>query len=246
MQTAIFRKPFLILSISLFTSFFAFAQQQDTTIKIVTRPVHLQALQEKKKYLSAKSLIIPTFFIEYGFSSLHVKQLQQLNKQVSEEVTEDMRGFRTILDDYMKNAPMVSVYALNLAGIKGRHKLIDHTIIYAMSSFLANHIVSKLKKATHQLRPDSSTYNSFPSGHTTTAFVGAEFMNQEFGWRSPWYSVAGYSMATGTAALRVMNNRHWVGDVIAGAGIGMLSTKFCYWLYSKWEYRKHGRLPIQY
>ena len=245
MQTTFFHKIFLVLFISFSTSLYVSAQQ-DTTNKEVVKPVRLSALPEKKKYLTAKSIIIPTAFINYGFSSLHFKELQQLNKNISEEVTEDMPGFQSKVDDYLKYAPVASVYALNLVGIKGRHKLISRTIIYAMSSFLANHIVSKIKDATHQLRPDGSTYNSFPSGHTTTAFVGAEFMNQEYGWRSPWYSVAGYTMATGTATLRVMNNRHWVSDVIAGAGIGMLSTKFCYWLYSKWENRKHDNQILNY
>ena len=27
------------------------------------------------------------------------------------------------------------------------------------------------------------------------------------------------------------NNRHWIGDVIAGAGIGMLSTKMAFFLH---------------
>jgi membrane-associated phospholipid phosphatase len=115
-----------------------------------------------------------------------------------------------------------------------------------MSSILSAQLVTALKHDTHQLRPDGSTYNSFPSGHTTTAFIGAEMMNQEYGWRSPWYSVAGYAMASGTAALRVMNNRHWLSDVLAGAGIGMLTTKCSYWLYGKWENRKHGKQIVYY
>ena len=76
-----------------------------------------------------------------------------------EEVTEDVSGFNTKVDDYLKYAPMASVSARNLAGIKGRHKLVDRTIIYAMSSFLSKEIVTSLKHATHQLRPDGSTYN---------------------------------------------------------------------------------------
>ena len=253
MQTTFFRKLFLILFIGFSTSLYVSAQQQDTTINVqdtsiksIANPVYLLTLPAQKKYLTAKSLIIPTFFIDYGFSSLHVKQLQQWNKQVREEVTEDAPEFKTKVDDYLKFAPLVSVYALNLAGIKGRHKLVDRSVIYAMSGILSSAIVFKLKQATHQLRPDGTAYNSFPSGHTSFAFAGAEFMNQEFGWRSPWYSVAGYAMATGTALLRVMNNRHWVGDVIAGAGIGILSTKFSYWLYSKWKNRKHGKEVINY
>jgi membrane-associated phospholipid phosphatase len=53
-------------------------------------------------------------------------------------------------------------------------------------------------------------------------------------------------MATATGVLRVMNNRHWLSDVITGAGIGILTTKFSYWLYSKWEKRKHGKQPVLY
>ena len=84
-------------------------------------------------------------------------------------------------------------------------------------------------------------YESLFHSHFCLAHVGAEMMNQEFGWRSPWYSVAGYSMATATGLLRVMNNRHWLSDVVTGAGIGILTTKFSYWLNSKWENRKRAK-----
>jgi len=191
-----------------------------------------------KKYLSAKSIFIPSTFIAYGFSSLHSASLQHLNKSISEEVQEDMRGFSTRVDDYLKYAPTATVYLLNAAGVKGRHQFLGRSVILVMSTILSSQIVTSLKHSTHTLRPDGSTFNAFPSGHTTTAFIGAEMMNQEFGYRSPWYSIAGYTLASGTAALRVMNNRHWLSDVIAGAGIGMLSTKLCYWIYSKVEKKK--------
>lgn len=205
-----------------------------------------QHLPPPKKYLSPKSLIVPVALIDYGFASLKSEDLQHLNKNIAEEVTEDVSGFKTKVDDYLKYAPAATVYLLNAAGIKGRHKILGRTVILGVSSILADQVVTFLKHSTHQLRPDQSTYNSFPSGHTTTAFVGAEMMNQEFGWRSPWYSVAGYTMATATGVLRVMNNRHWLSDVVAGAGIGILTTKFSYWLYSKWENRKHGKQVVLY
>jgi membrane-associated phospholipid phosphatase len=93
--------------------------------------------------------------------------------------------------------------------------------------------VGMLKSSTHILRPDGSTYNSFPSGHTSTAFMGAQFMWEEYKDVSPWYGIAGYAVATTTGVLRLYNNRHWVSDVVTGAGIGMLSTKAAYWLYPK-------------
>ena len=222
------------------------AQQTGSVNQLVGKPLHIRPQPSSKNYLSTKSLIIPVTFISYGFSTLESGALQKVNRGICEEVTEDMSGFHTRVDDYLKYAPTASVYLLNAVGIKGRHKIIGRTVILAMSSILSAQLVTALKHGTHQLRPDGSTYNSFPSGHTTTAFIGAEMMNQEFGWRSPWYSVAGYAMASGTAALRILNNRHWVSDVITGAGIGMLTTKCSYWLYSKWENRKHGKQNIYY
>src|SRR6266487_5009922 len=224
-----------------FTSLNISAQDADSLNRSVEKKWQIQPLPARKNYLTAKSVLIPVTLVEYGFATLKSDGLQDLNKKISEEVTEDASGFKTRADDYLRYAPAASVYLLNAVGIKGKHKILDRTIILAMSTIISSQLVTALKHATHQLRPDNSTYNSFPSGHTTTAFVGAEMMNQEFGWRSPWYSVAGYSMATGTAFLRIMNNRHWLSDVVAGAGIGMLSTKFSYWLYSKWETRKSGK-----
>ena len=79
------------------------------------------------------------------------------------------------------------------------------------------------------MRPDGSTANSWPSGHTATAFVGASLLHKEYGLtRSPWFSVAGYGMATATGVMRVLNNRHWISDVMSGAGIGILSTELGY------------------
>src|SRR4030095_7739675 len=232
-----------LFAICFFSSVTISAQSTDS---VKTSFKKIQPLPPPKKYLSAKSLIIPVALIDYGFATLKSEELQELNMKIAEEVTEDVSGFRTKVDDYLKYAPAATVYLLNAAGVKGRHKIIDRTIILGMSSILVNQVVTSLKHSTHQLRPDGSTYNSFPSGHTATAFVGAEMMNQEFGWRSPWYSVAGYTMATATGVLRIMNNRHWLSDVITGAGIGILTTKVSYWLYSKWEDRKRGKQVISY
>ena len=79
------------------------------------------------------------------------------------------------------------------------------------------------------MRPDGSQANSWPSGHTATAFVGATLLHKEYGLtRSPWFSVAGYGVATATGVMRVLNNRHWVSDVMSGAGIGIMSTELGY------------------
>jgi hypothetical protein len=236
-------KAAIILSFSAIFSIHGSSQNSISIDSILSVPTALSPVSEQKnsptplikKNIPASSLIAPAVFVGYGLISLGNNPVRDLNKNISHEVQEDMPGFKTRVDDYLKYAPVVSTYALNVAGVKGRHRLLDRTIVFAVSSILTNQLVTSLKHATRQLRPDGSTYNSFPSGHTATAFVGAEFMNQELGWHSKWYSVAGYTMAGTTGALRIANNRHWFSDVIAGAGIGMLTTKFTYWLYGQVE-----------
>ena len=91
--------------------------------------------------------------------------------------------------------------------------------------------VNSLKHSLKVERPDASTMNSFPSGHTATAFMGAELLYQEYKDTSIWYGISGYLVAAGTGAFRMYNNKHWLTDVVAGAGIGIVSTKAAYWLY---------------
>ena len=84
---------------------------------------------------------------------------------------------------------------------------------------------------TIKLLIDAQHDYSFPSGHTATAFMGAEFLRKEYWDVSPWIGVAGYAVAAGTGFFRMYNNRHWLTDVLTGAGIGILSTQAAYWLY---------------
>lgn len=90
--------------------------------------------------------------------------------------------------------------------------------------------VNSLKYTTHEIRPDNSSNNSFPSGHTATAFMCATILHKEYGMKSPCYSIGGYTLAGLTGVTRQLNNRHWIGDVLVGAGIGIISTDLGYFL----------------
>ena len=67
---------------------------------------------------------------------------------------------------------------------------------------------------------------SFPSGHTSNAFLGAHMAYKEFKDSSPILAYSGYAIAAFVAGSRLYNNRHWVADVVAGAGFGILSAPF--------------------
>lgn len=179
------------------------------------------------------NFIVPTAMITYGAVSLTSGSLRSIDRSTKNEIMEDNPTFRTDVDDYLKLVPAAAVYALNMVGIKGKHNFADRTILLGMSSVIASASTFGIKSATGRLRPDGSTYNSFPSGHTSIAFMTAQFMWEEYKDVSPWYGVAGYAVAASTGVLRIYNNRHWVSDVIAGAGLGILSTKAAYWMYPK-------------
>ena len=134
--------------------------------------------------------------------------------------------FHNELDNYTQFAPAVLALGLNVAGVEGRSKLGRFAASAAMSYALMAGIVNPIKYGAKEMRPDGSTANSFPSGHTATAFVSATILHKEYGLTvSPWYSVAGYGIATATGVMRVLNNRHWVSDVLSGAGIGIFATE---------------------
>lgn len=126
---------------------------------------------------------------------------------------------------------MVAMYALTLCGVKGRHNWVDQTILLGTACASMGISVNALKYATKVLRPDGSTRNSFSSGHTATAFMGAELLRREFWGVSPWIGIAGYAVAAGPGVFRMVNNRHWFTVVVAGVGIGILSVEAAYWLY---------------
>ncbi len=173
---------------------------------------------------------MPSALIITGIVGLESHTLKDLSTQVQNEVNEHIDDQVTI-DDFSQYAPMASVYVLNATGIEGKHRFKERTILLASSYLLTASTVLLTKKGSNVLRPDGSSQNSFPSGHTATAFVGAEFLWQEYKDVSVWYGIAGYVVATGTGLFRVYNDRHWLNDVIMGAGVGMLCTKFAYWIH---------------
>lgn len=175
------------------------------------------------------SLIIPTILIGYGVVGIESDGVKVWNSDIKEELNENIDEKLTI-DDFAQYAPMLTVYTLSGLGIKGKNNFRDKTTILATAYLIMSTSITSLKWTTKVKRPDSSSNNSFPSGHTATAFMGAEFLWQEYRDVSVWYGVSGYIIATGTGFFRLYNDRHWLTDVAAGAGIGILSTKIAYWV----------------
>lgn len=140
-----------------------------------------------------------------------------------------LTDFKTEIDNYTQFFGPVMATGLKIAGVEGRSDWGRYLTSTAMSYGIMALFVNSIKYTAKEMRPDGSTRNSWPSGHTATAFVGATILHKEYGLtRSPWYSVAGYGVATATGVMRVLNNRHWVSDVLSGAGVGIMSGELAY------------------
>lgn len=163
-----------------------------------------------------------------------------INKyDVQEERNEWMPKYRTHVDDYLQYTPIVAVYGLNALGIKGKNNFGNRTALLVKSELLVGVLTYSLKRITAVPRPDTGQPTSFPSGHTAQAFAAATFMVKEYGHKSIWYSISAYTVAASVGTLRVLNNRHWVSDVLVGAGIGILSTNLVY-LTHQYRWGKKG------
>ena len=150
-------------------------------------------------------------------------------EQGGKKNTQLLTDFKTGIDDYTQFFGPAMVVGLKLGGYEGRSDWPRLLASAGMSYAIMAAFVNGIKYTAKEMRPDGSTANSWPSGHTATAFVGASLLHKEYGLtRSPWWSVAGYGVATATGVMRVLNNRHWISDVMSGAGIGIMSTELGY------------------
>jgi membrane-associated phospholipid phosphatase len=152
---------------------------------------------------------------------------------------DNYKDFSNHLDDFIQFAPHAAVFGLDWIGIKSKHRFNDKIGLMFTGGIIMLGTVNALKYTTDQVRPDGSSANSFPSGHTANAFFGATILAKEYSDKSVLIAIGGYSVATATGVFRMLNNRHWASDVLVGAGIGVLSAETAYSVYP-WLKEKIG------
>ena len=189
-------------------------------------------VSDKDNNFRIANFIIPTALIATGAILIHSDLDHNIQKRIHANVSRRYRH-----DEWIKYAPMAAMYALNFSGVQSRHNLRDQTIILANAALLTGISVQSVKHITKIPRPRfcpdygsiiPGTKTAFPSGHTALAFTGAHVLFKEYRDVSPWIGVAGYLSATIVGALRMVNQRHWLSDVIAGAGFGIICVEISY------------------
>ncbi|WP_240676220.1 phosphatase PAP2 family protein [Botryobacter ruber] len=223
----------------------AFAQEQikqDTAATIVPAEIPADSVLpgQKKPFTKSQLLegsnrrylrraVIPSAaLIGVGILTMH----ERGSFAVRDARNRSFAEFSTEADDFMMLAPLVGLYGFNIISSQNRHHFTRQTLLLLSSGALTAGLVFPVKKWTDIDRPNGKPW-AFPSGHTGYAFTIATFMDKEFRHKSPWVSVASYSIAGATGVLRVLNNAHWFADVVAGAGVGILSVNTVYWVHAK-------------
>ena len=126
----------------------------------------------------------------------------------------------------MQYTPIVFDLGAEYLGIQAEHGVVDRAVACAVGYAAMFAITQTGKHFIREQRPDGSNYRSFPSGHTAAAFTGAELIRQDYGWG---WGGAFYACGAAVASGRVIHNRHWWWDTVAGAGVGILSAWIGRW-----------------
>lgn len=172
----------------------------------------------------ARQLIVPAAVITAGA----LTSISHPNSLVTEVDGWFNPGVHTYADDWLRYVPSAAYLGLMvLPGVKARHSVKERLLLAATAHVLSLGASYGLKYAVSEWRPDGSDHHSFPSGHVTLAFTGAELLRMEYGTVA---GIAGYAVAATVAVLRVANHRHYLNDVLMGAGIGILGARAAAWL----------------
>ena len=215
------RRICFLLFVSPIASLLALGQGDTLSITTETDAYHCQTEQFR-----ATKLILPASLVAVGAFGVNNGWFHQVRNDLRDDITR-WHGKRTSVDDYIQYLPIISNLGLRFTGLPARHSFREQIATTATAYTIMGVLGYGMKHTIHEHRPDGSSNDAFPSGHCARAFMGAELVRQEYG---TWPGVAAYTVATGVAFLRIYNDRHWLNDVIAGAGIGILSAQAAYWL----------------
>ncbi len=194
----------------------------------------------KTRYFKPASLIIPGAFVIYVGLKPVVSGIRDLDNNIMSSVMARYPDFHTNAADYLMWAPTASIYTFDAFKMKTTHNFKDHLILDAGSILVTGGAGFVMRKIAAHIPSYSNKGTEFPSGHTANAFRGAEIVHQELRYTHPVWSYSGYLVATSVGLLRIYNKNHLFTEVLAGAALGILSTKATYWLFDKFN---HPRTP---
>jgi membrane-associated phospholipid phosphatase len=187
-------------------------------------------------YLKPTALVVPGSFLIYAGLKPFIGGIKKLDDTIYVNIKRNNPGFHTNAEDYLMWAPSASIYLLDALKVKTKHSFQEHLILDAGSIVITGGIGYAIRLVSRHIDAYKTYGTKFPSGHTANAFRGAELLHQELKDNNKLISYSGYVVATAVGVLRIYNKDHLLTEVLAGAGLGILSTKLTYWIFDKVKY----------
>lgn len=183
-----------------------------------------------KKYLITTSALLATGII---------LDRDQVKRDFRSWVRERVEVQTYAVDDYIQHAPIVVLFATDLALGRSSEEKKRHLRHLFVSEGLSLGSMFIIKAILRHERPNGGSL-SMPSGHTTHAFASAGVLYHSLKEDHPFWAYSGYAMATFVGASRILKDKHWISDVFVGAGIGILGSHLSYHL-DIWDSRGNFR-----
>ena len=151
----------------------------------------------------------------------------------------------TKVDNYIQYVPVAELYISDLAYSRSKNEIFQQTKNLAFAEITTAFIVQIVKRTTNIKRPNGHDFSYF-SGHTSQSFTSATALFLEYQDINPYVAYSGYLFSTTTGILRVTNNKHWISDVLVGAGIGMISARMIWYInpFQNWKPFKKDKVTI--
>lgn len=133
----------------------------------------------------------------------------------------------TKLDDVLQHVPIGMMYLYDIALGSDKKTIGRHTRHMVVTQGLTLGTMLITKEIFNARRPNGGSH-SFPSGHTAYAFASANVIYHSFKDEHPLIAYSGYIPAIIVGSFRMIKDKHWVSDVLFGAGMGILFSHLSY------------------
>ncbi|MCI1778691.1 MAG: phosphatase PAP2 family protein [Bacteroidales bacterium] len=177
----------------------------------------------------SSGLILPLALVGAGSASFYIKGVRHVNREFQRFINAGDHK-TSLLAGAAEFSPVVFLIATDIYNGVSRYGLMRRGAVLAVSAATTYSISAMLKYSVKERRPDRSSFHSFPSGHAAMAFMGAESFRISYGREYPLIATAVYGVAVSTGFIRMYANKHYLTDVLAGAGIGILGARVGYWM----------------
>ncbi len=136
-----------------------------------------EANQTHSTRFRPEQLIVPASLVAVGALGVGAKApLHSVNVAIRDGLYDMSKGRKYHFDDYVQYAPVAFYLTLDYMGIEAKHTFGERVAVAGVTYIAVSALSQSIKHIVREPRPDTGTRNSFPSGHTTTAFAGAELV----------------------------------------------------------------------